>query len=159
MYHAREKIKKRSDMKSLAHRLRTAGKRLVTTNGAFDLLHPGHIYMLERAREAGDVLIVGINSDASIKRNKGDDRPIQPADARAEVLAGLASVDYVFIFDEDDPCAFLEEIMPDVHVNSEEYGENCIERETVERHGGRLLLVERIGTFSTTSLLEKRKPK
>ena len=118
----------RPSLRSLAATLRAKGKRLVTVNGSFDLLHAGHLYILEQARRQGDVLIVGLNSDASVRAHKGPTRPIVSERQRAQMLLALRMVDYVHIFDEPDPIAFLSEINPDVHVNGAEYGENCIER-------------------------------
>ena len=128
------------------------GRRVVFTNGCFDLLHPGHIRSLELARALGDVLIVGLNSDASVRSHKGPTRPIISDRGRAEMLLALRVVDYVHIFDEPDPIAFLSELNPDVHVNGAEYGENCIERDVVIRNGGRLHLVDRIPNLSTSAL-------
>lgn len=137
----------------LAATLRAKGKRIVTTNGSFDILHNGHLYILSEARQRGDVLIVGLNSDSSVKSYKGADRPIVTERRRAEMLLALRMVDYVHIFDESDPIAFLKEINPDVHVNGSEYGENCIESETVRRGGGVVHIVNRIPGLSTSGLV------
>jgi len=137
----------------LATTLRAKGKRIVTVNGSFDILHNGHLYILNEARQKGDVLIVGLNSDASVRSYKGPERPITPERRRAEMLLALRMVDYVHIFDECDPIAFLKEVNPDVHVNGSEYGEQCIESETVRRGGGRLHIVNRIPGLSTSGVL------
>lgn len=137
----------------LASTLRAKGKRIVTINGSFDILHSGHLYILDEARQQGDVLIVGLNSDASVKTYKGPDRPIVPESDRAEMLLALRMVDYVHIFDETDPIAFLKAIQPDVHVNGAEYGENCIESDTVKRGGGRVHIVGRLPGLSTSRLV------
>lgn len=137
----------------LAATLRGKGKRIVTVNGSFDVLHNGHLYILNEARQRGDVLIVGLNSDASVRSYKGPNRPVVPERRRAEMLLALRMVDYVHIFEESDPIAFLKEVNPDVHVNGSEYGEQCIESETVRRAGGRLHIVDRIPGFSTTGVL------
>ncbi len=137
----------------LAATLRNKGKRIVTVNGSFDVLHNGHLYILNEARQRGDVLIVGLNSDASVRSYKGPQRPIVPERRRAEMLLALRMVDYVHIFDESDPIAFLKEVLPDVHVNGSEYGEDCIEGETVRRAGGRIHIVDRIPGLSTTGVL------
>ncbi len=142
-------------MAPLANRLRSQGKRLVTLNGSFDLLHAGHLYILEEARAQGDVLIVGLNSDASVRRYKSQDRPIIPQDERAKMLLGLRCVDYVHIFDEDAPMAFLEEVKPQVHVNGSEYGADCIEAPVVRSHGGHVHVVEKIPGLSTSQILER----
>jgi D-beta-D-heptose 7-phosphate kinase/D-beta-D-heptose 1-phosphate adenosyltransferase len=143
----------RPSLRSLAATLRAKGKRLVTVNGSFDVLHAGHLYILELARRQGDVLIVGLNSDASVRAYKGPTRPIVSERQRAEMLLALRVVDYVHIFDEPDPIAFLSEINPDVHVNGAEYGENCIERDTVVANGGKLHLVDRVANLSTSALV------
>ena len=138
----------------LATTLRAKGKRIVTINGSFDLLHGGHLHILSEAKRQGDVLIVGLNSDVSVRGYKGPSRPIVPEQQRAEMLLALRMVDYVHVFDEPDPIAFLSEIKPDVHVNGSEYGENCIESESVRRAGGEIYIVEKIPGLSTSRLLE-----
>lgn len=142
----------RHSLSTLAATLRSRGKRLVTVNGAFDVLHSGHLHILNEARSQGDVLIVGLNSDASVRSYKGPTRPINPERRRAELLLALRMVDYVHIFDEPDPTAFLGELKPDVHVNGAEYGADCVERDVVIGNGGRLHLVERIANLSTSGL-------
>src|SRR5262249_54517209 len=112
------------------------------------------LHILNEARRLGDVLIVGLNSDASVRLNKGPDRPIVSERRRAEMLLALRMVDYVHIFDEPEPMAFIRELNPDVHVNGSEYGENCIESETVRKGGGRVHIVDRIPGLSTTSLVD-----
>jgi D-beta-D-heptose 7-phosphate kinase/D-beta-D-heptose 1-phosphate adenosyltransferase len=145
----------RDALARLAATLRAKRRRLVTVNGSFDVLHSGHLHILNEARRQGDVLIVGLNSDASVRRYKGPARPIVPERQRAEMLLALRMVDYVHVFDEADPIAFLSEVMPDVHVNGSEYGEDCIESETVRRNGGRIHLVERLPGLSTSGLLDR----
>jgi D-beta-D-heptose 7-phosphate kinase/D-beta-D-heptose 1-phosphate adenosyltransferase len=145
----------RGALGALAATLRAKGKRLVTVNGSFDVLHAGHLHILDEARSQGDVLIVGLNSDASVRGYKGPSRPIIPERSRAEMLLALRMVDYVHIFDEADPLAFLRELKPDVHVNGAEYGENCIERDVVVRNGGRLHLVNRIANLSTSAIVKQ----
>lgn len=142
----------RAELAGLSAMLRRRGKRIVTINGSFDLLHPGHLYILREAKLQGDVLIVGLNSDGSVRRYKGQDRPIVPEGQRADMLLALRFVDYVHVFDEVTPNAFIEEVRPDVHVNGAEYGENCVEAETVRRVNARLHLVGRIPGFSSTKL-------
>jgi D-beta-D-heptose 7-phosphate kinase / D-beta-D-heptose 1-phosphate adenosyltransferase len=143
----------RHSLASLASTLRARGKRIVTINGSFDILHNGHLHILNEARQQGEVLIVGLNSDSSVRSYKGADRPIVSERQRAEMLLALRMVDYVHIFDESDPIAFLREIRPDVHVNGSEYGPDCIEAETVRQHGGRLHIVGRIPGLSTSRLV------
>jgi D-beta-D-heptose 7-phosphate kinase/D-beta-D-heptose 1-phosphate adenosyltransferase len=137
----------------LAATLRAKRKRIVTINGSFDVLHAGHLHILNEAKRQGDVLIVGLNSDASVRTYKGPSRPIVTERRRAELLLALRMVDYVHIFDEPDPIAFLSEINPDVHVNGSEYGAECIEAETVRRGGGEIYIVDRIPDLSTSGLL------
>jgi D-beta-D-heptose 7-phosphate kinase / D-beta-D-heptose 1-phosphate adenosyltransferase len=145
----------RHALNQLSSTLRAKGKRIVTINGSFDVLHNGHLHILNEARQQGDVLIVGLNSDASVKLNKGPDRPIVPERRRAEMLLALRMVDYVHVFDELDPITFIRELNPDVHVNGSEYGENCIESETVKRGGGRIHIVSRIPGLSTSNLVDR----
>jgi D-beta-D-heptose 7-phosphate kinase / D-beta-D-heptose 1-phosphate adenosyltransferase len=150
--HDARRLIPRQSLRALAATLRARGKRLVTVNGSFDVLHGGHLYILNEARRQGDVLIVGLNSDASVRGYKGPSRPIVPEQQRAEMLLALRMVDYVHIFDEAEPIAFLDELHPDVHVNGAEYGENCVERDVVVRNGGRLHLVDRIPNLSTSAI-------
>jgi D-beta-D-heptose 7-phosphate kinase/D-beta-D-heptose 1-phosphate adenosyltransferase len=148
----------RSALVQLAATLRAKGKRLVTINGSFDILHNGHLHILNEAHRQGDVLIVGLNSDKSVAAYKGPERPIIPERRRAEMLLALRMVDYVHIFDELDPIAFLKELKPDVHVNGAEYGEDCIEAETVIRGGGRIHIVDRLPGLSTSNLVDAVRP-
>jgi len=143
----------RRSLAQLAMTLRAKGKRIVTINGSFDVLHGGHLHILSEAKRQGDVLIVGVNSDQSVRSYKGPSRPIVPERGRAEMLLALRMVDYVHIFDEPNPIAFLEEVKPDVHVNGVEYGDDCIESETVRRGGGTLFLVDRLPDLSTSGLV------
>lgn len=135
--------------------VRCQNKTIATLNGSFDLLHAGHLYMLYEASKRGDVLIVALNSDASIKAYKSPKRPIVPLCHRLEMLSAIAFVDYLTWFEETDPRTLLEKIKPDVHVNGIEYGENCIEAEVVKKNGGTLHLVDRIPGLATSALLEK----
>lgn len=130
---------------------------VVFTNGVFDLLHPGHVQLLERARQEGWALIVGINSDASVRRlNKGIDRPLVPQEARARVVAALESVNCVVLFDETTPLALIGEIRPDVLVKGADYArEDIVGADLVERGGGRVVRVELVEGFSTTKLVER----
>ena len=148
-----QRLVPRSALRHLSETLRARGRRIVTLNGSFDLLHAGHLHILREARSQGDVLLVGVNSDESVRRHKGPGRPIVPQAQRAEMLLALRMVDFVHIFDEPDPIAFLELVRPDVHVNGSEYGLDCMESETVRRHGGTLHIVERLPGLSTSALL------
>ena len=148
----------RHGLSQLATTLRAKGKRIVTINGSFDILHNGHLHILNQARQRGDVLIVGLNSDTSVRAYKGPDRPIVTERRRAEMLLALRMVDYVHIFDEPDPIAFLKEVRPEVHVNGSEYGKDCIESDTVRRGGGEIHIVGRIAGLSTSRLVDALQP-
>ena len=150
-------ITDRTELKKISARLRAAGKRIVTCNGSFDLFHYGHLCFLQEARRQGDVLIVGLNSDQSIKQYKHPSRPIIPQDQRAAILAALSLVDYVHIFDEPVPMPFLEAVQPAVHVNGAEYGENCIEAPLVKKYGGQIYVVPKVAGLSTTELIARIK--
>ena len=149
------KIKTRKEIEEISRKLKKEGKVIVTCNGTFDLLHPGHVKFLKDAKEQGDILIVGLNSDSSIKKYKSKNRPIIPEGSRADVVSALECVDYVTIFEEKDPRELLSVIKPDVHVNGEEYGMDCIEAEVVRKNGGRLHLVQLFGDFSKTKLIQR----
>ena len=151
------KIVTRAHLAEIAARLHAERKRIVTCNGSFDLFHYGHLKFLEEASQQGDVLIVGLNSDASVRQYKSANRPMVPQQQRAELLAALTLVDYVHLFDELVPMPFLEVVKPHVHANGEEYGENCIEAPTVKKFGGELYLVQRIPGLSTTELISRIK--
>ena len=153
----RAKLVPRDALADLGCRLRAAGRTIVTCNGSFDLFHFGHLYFLQTARAQGDVLIVGLNSDSSIKQYKDPRRPVVPQDQRWQILAALEIVDYIHIFDETVPMPFLAAVRPHVHVNGAEYGENCIEAETVRAGGGRLVLVPKVAGLSTTELIARIK--
>lgn len=147
-----------TDAATFARAARQKGKTIVTTNGTFDLFHTGHRFLLEEARRHGDILIVGINSDASVRRYKGEGRPIEKELLRARKVAEHA--DAVFLFDDDDPRPWLRVILPDVHVNAETYGEDCIEAETLRQIGAKLVLVPiRPELGSTSEMLDGRSKK
>jgi rfaE bifunctional protein nucleotidyltransferase chain/domain len=140
----------------LARRLRADGKRIVFTNGVFDILHPGHVRYLQHARSLGDVLIVGLNADASVRRNKGPERPINPQDERAEILEALECVDAVVLFEEDTPAGIIKAIQPDILVKGADWAEDAIVgRDTVEARGGRVVRVPIEQGFSTTEIIRK----
>ncbi len=130
---------------------------VVFTNGVFDLLHPGHVELLESARAEGAALVVGVNSDAAVRRlGQGAGRPLAPQDARARVLAGLAAVDCVVLFDEDTPQALIEALAPDVLVKGADYArEAIVGADWVQARGGRVVRVPLVPGFSTTSLVER----
>jgi D-beta-D-heptose 7-phosphate kinase/D-beta-D-heptose 1-phosphate adenosyltransferase len=135
---------------------RAAGHRIVFTNGVFDLLHPGHLRYLRQARDLGDALIVGVNSDRSVRANKGPDRPITPEAERVEILESLAVVDGVVVFDEDTPHELVSALQPDVLVKGADWAEDAIVgRDVVEARGGRVVRVAVEPGYSTTRILEK----
>jgi D-beta-D-heptose 7-phosphate kinase/D-beta-D-heptose 1-phosphate adenosyltransferase len=141
---------------ALIEKLRAAGRTVVFTNGVFDLLHPGHVRYLQRARRLGDALIVGINSDRSARANKGASRPITPEAERAEILAALACVDAVIVFDEDTPHEIIAALQPDILVKGADWATDAIVgRETVEARGGKVVRVEIEPGYSTSSIVEK----
>ena len=131
-------------------------KTVVFTNGCFDLLHPGHICLLEQARALGDVLVVAINSDASVRGLKGPGRPLVPQAERAEVLAALEAVDCVTVFDEPTPREIIREVLPDVLIKGGDWGENeIVGRAEVEAAGGRVERIPIVEGYSTTALIER----
>jgi rfaE bifunctional protein nucleotidyltransferase chain/domain len=132
------------------------GRRIVFTNGCFDLLHPGHVGSLEQARALGDALIVGLNSDASVRQLKGAGRPVLPERERAEILAGLECVDAVVIFDEPTPREVIARLLPDVLVKGGDWpGDQIVGREEVEASGGRVVSIPVVPGYSTTAILQK----
>ncbi len=136
--------------------LRRAGQRIVFTNGCFDLLHPGHLHTLTQAKALGDVLVVAINSDASVKRLKGDQRPILNQEERAVMLSALAVVDYVTMFAEDTPLEVIRLLLPDVLVKGGDWGVDAVVgRDVVEAHGGQVVLIPYQAGFSTTDIIER----
>jgi rfaE bifunctional protein nucleotidyltransferase chain/domain len=148
----------RAEAVAFAETARRAGRRVAFTNGVFDILHPGHIRYLRQARDLGDVLIVGLNGDASVRRNKGPDRPITSEDERAEILAALEPVDAVVIFDEDTPDDIIKAVQPDVLVKGADWAEDAIVgRDTVEARGGRVVRIAVEKGFSTSDIVAKIK--
>ena len=150
------KIISRTELRSLVEKLRKENKSIITTNGAFDILHCGHVKSLKFAKEQGDVVIVGLNTDSSIKKYKSKKRPIISEEQRAEVLSSIMYVDYVVLFDEETPIELLKEIKPNVHVKGAEYKENIPEKEVVEKYGGKVVFIEREKKeVSSTNIINK----
>jgi D-beta-D-heptose 7-phosphate kinase/D-beta-D-heptose 1-phosphate adenosyltransferase len=150
------KIKNRDVLAAIIADERKKGKRVVFTNGCFDLLHVGHVKYLQKARAFGDLLILGLNSDASVRRLKGDKRPLIGEEERAHLLAALDCVDYVVLFDEDTPQKLIESIQPLVLVKGGDYSpEGVVGKDVVESYGGRVELVEFVDGKSTTNIIEK----
>jgi rfaE bifunctional protein nucleotidyltransferase chain/domain len=144
------------DAYDLAARLHTDRKVVVFTNGVFDLLHPGHVRYLEQARTFGDALIVGLNSDRSVRANKGPSRPVTPEAERAELVAALQCVDAVVVFDEDTPYELVRAIQPDVLVKGADWAEDAIVgRDIVEARGGRVVRVPVEAGYSTSALVDR----
>jgi rfaE bifunctional protein nucleotidyltransferase chain/domain len=155
-----QKILSPEKMLGERQRLRAAGKRLVFTNGVFDLLHVGHVRYLSEAHALGDVLLVAINSDRTVRELKGPNRPVFDQAERAEILAALRSVDYVTIFDDVSPRRLIAELLPDVLVKGGDYGLDQIHgREEVEAAGGRVISLPFVDGFSTTALIERMRSK
>lgn len=145
-----------TDAQSLAQSVQSRGGQVVITNGVFDLLHPGHVRYLQEARRFGDVLIIGINSDRSVRAIKGPTRPLNPDHERAEVLSSLACVDAVVLFDEETPHRLIETIQPDVLVKGSDWGpDEIVGRDVVEARGGRVVRIDLSQGFSTTELIRR----
>ena len=151
-----EKILSGAAMLAERERLRAAGKRLVFTNGVFDLLHVGHVRYLSQARALGDALVVAINSDRTVRELKGPDRPVFDEAERAEILAALRVVDYVTIFDDVSPRSLISQLLPDILVKGGDYGLDQIHgREEVEAAGGKVISLPFVNGASTTTLIER----
>jgi len=151
-----KKIKSVDELDIISKKIKSEGKKIITTNGVFDIIHIGHIRYLQEAKRLGDILIIGVNSDNSVKRIKDSRRPINNEDDRAEVLAALECVNYVTIFNENDPINFLSVIKPDIHVKGGDYGEDeIIEKDTVNSNGGKIELLPLIGGYSTTNFIKE----
>jgi len=152
---AQSKRVARAEVPTLRDRLRAEGRTVVFTNGCFDLLHRGHVSYLEFARAQGDVLVVGLNADASVRRAKGPARPVNPEDDRAAVLGALECVDHVVLFDEDEPRALIGELQPGVLVKGEDWAHYVSGRDLVEARGGRVVLAPLVEGRSSTRLIER----
>lgn len=152
----KQKIKSIEKLKRIIENLKKQNKIIVTTNGVFDILHLGHIKYLQEAKKLGDVLIVAINSDSSVKQIKGPERPINNQEARAETLSALECIDYIVIFNETDPIKILSEIKPNIHIKGGDYKINQIaEKDIVEKNNGKIVLIPEIKGYSTTDLIDK----
>lgn len=151
----RDKLKTPKQLRALAVRLRARGKRIVFTNGCFDLLHAGHVQYLQKARSLGDILIVGMNSDRSVRKIKGPPRPIIPQGQRASVLAGLACVDFIGIFDEPDPRKMIASLLPNVLVKGKDWAKDrMIGNDIVKSRGGKVITIPLLPHVSTTSIIK-----
>lgn len=152
-----KKVIAREKLEEKVHALREEKKTIASLNGSFDLLHAGHLEMIFQASQQADILIVALNTDASIKAYKSPYRPLIPLSDRLQMMAALEFVSYVTWFEETDPRAILSIIRPDVHVNGAEYGENCIEAEIVRKYGGRVHIIQLVPGLSTSALIQKIK--
>ncbi len=149
------KIYPRNQLAEILQGARAEGKVVVTTNGCFDVLHVGHLRYLQAARTLGDLLVVGVNSDASVRTLKGENRPLVSAAERAEMLAGLACVDYVTIFSELNPIALLSQLKPNIHVKGGDYTiDQLPERKVVEANDGKIVLGLNVPGKSTTDIIQ-----
>lgn len=151
----RKKIKEREELLRIIRHLKAKGKRIVFTNGCFDLLHLGHVRYLEEAKSLGDILVVGVNSDSSVRKLKGPKRPILPETERTEILSGLGCVDYVTIFNEADPLKLITSLKPNLLVKGGDWAkEQIVGREAVERSGGELVIIPFVKGASTSSVID-----
>ena len=156
MVRSLEKVKTLDEMLALRPRLEEAGEKLVFTNGCFDLLHPGHVRYLEKAASLGSHLLVAVNSDASVRRLKGEDRPVLPENERCEILAALQSVSFVLLFDEETPLSVIRRIRPDVLVKGGDWElSQIVGREEVEAAGGRVVAIPFEEGHSTSEIIER----
>ncbi|MBM4308214.1 MAG: D-glycero-beta-D-manno-heptose 1-phosphate adenylyltransferase [Deltaproteobacteria bacterium] len=151
----KEKIKTREAISQTIENLKSNGKRIVFTNGCFDILHVGHIRYLEKARSLGDILVVGLNSDRSVRTIKGPERPILPEQERAEILSGLWCVDYITLFNEPIPLELITSIKPHVLVKGGDWTkETTVGKEVVEGSGGEVVILPFVEGSSTTNIIE-----
>jgi rfaE bifunctional protein nucleotidyltransferase chain/domain len=153
---APKRILSADEAAAFAEGVRARGGKVVFTNGVFDLLHPGHVRYLQDARALGDALIVAVNSDRSVRANKGPERPVNPEDERAEVLLALGCVDATVIFDEETPHGIISRLQPDVLVKGADWGpDNIVGRDIVELRGGKVVRVQLAEGYSTTDLIKR----
>ena len=150
------KVRGLLELVEIVRERRALGHQVVFTNGCFDLLHRGHTRLLQQARDLGDLLIVGLNSDASVRRVKGPSRPVLPEEERAEVLSALASVDYVVFFDDPDPGSTIAALAPDVLAKGADWAKDqIVGRETVEGRGGRVVTIPLVEGSSTSGIIDR----
>ena len=144
------------ELKVLVTKARGEGKKVVLTNGCFDILHRGHLHLLKEAKKLGDLLLVAINSDSSVKNIKGPNRPILPETERAELVAALEVVDYVTVFPEPDPYEVIKELRPDVLVKGGDWGQDrVVGKDIVEGDGGKVTIIPLLASYSTTTIVER----
>lgn len=153
-----EKVIEKQNIKQIVDKLKKENKKIVFTNGCFDILHVGHVRYLKNSAEFGDVLIVGLNSDVSVRKLKGDTRPINNQSDRAEVLSALSFVDYIVIFEEESPVELLDIVKPDIYTKGADYTvETLPEAQTVLKNGGKIEFINLVEGKSTTNIIEKTK--
>lgn len=153
-----EKLVKEDEINALIKKLRSENKTIVFTNGCFDILHAGHVRYLKESKSKGDVLIVGLNSDSSIKKIKGESRPINNERDRTEVLSALENVNYIIVFNETTPVKLLDKIKPDIYTKGADYTiETLPEADTVIKNGGRVEFIKLVEGKSTTKIIDKIK--
>ena len=153
-----EKLIEKENLDNIIKKLKSENKKIVFTNGCFDILHAGHVRYLKESKKFGDILIIGLNSDVSVKKIKGESRPINPEMDRAEVLAGLEAVSYIVLFDETSPVKLLEEIKPDIYTKGADYTvETLPEAKTVLSYGGKIEFIKFLEGRSTTKIIDKIK--
>ncbi len=156
MQSTRAKIKSRQELKGILEQLKADGKEIVFTNGCFDLLHPGHVRYLEKAKAQGDVLVVALNSDASVRKIKGQDRPVLREEERCEIISALGCVDFVATFGEPTPQTIIEELIPQVLVKGGDWPiDQIVGRKIVESNGGRVIPVDFEREFSTSDIIDR----
>lgn len=150
------KIKSLEELRTIAREAQAAGRTVVFTNGCFDILHRGHLHVLREAKQLGDLLIVAVNTDRSVREIKGSTRPVMPETDRSELIAALEMVDYAILFDESEPRALIEALEPDVLVKGGDWSrEQVVGGDLVERNGGRVAVVPYLKGFSTTEIIER----
>ena len=149
-------VLKRQDLERTIEKLKASGQTIVSTNGCFDILHVGHVRFLNAAKAMGNILVVGVNTDASVRKLKGPSRPINSEDDRAEILTNLSCVDYVCLFPEDTPVEFLKYVRPHIHVKGGDYKtEDLAETPVVESFGGTMKIIDLVPGKSTTGIVSK----
>jgi len=150
------KIKTLKEIKKISQKLKKNGKTIVFTNGCFDIIHPGHIKILKKAKSLGDVLIVGLNSDKSVKKIKGEKRPVIDQKGRCEILSCFWMVDYIVLFNEETPIKLIKTILPDFIVKGGDYKrKEVVGKDIVEKYGGKVIIIPLYKKYSTTNLIRK----
>jgi len=146
----------RNEIEELSQKLKAEGKKIVFTNGCFDILHSGHVFYLQKAKQQGDILVLGLNSDASVRRLKGEKRPVNSEEDRAIVISELKSIDFVVIFEEDTPQEIISIIVPDILVKGGDYKkEDVVGKEVVEKNGGDVVIIPFVDGKSTTNIINR----